>query len=60
MSYRTIQQCFDMIKSEDSLSCITKHFIRSLANKKLIKTLRTGNKVLIDFNSLQEYLEKGE
>lgn len=58
--YRSIKECYDLLKKSDNDTAITPYFLRNLAKRKCIKIMSSGNKVLIDFNSLQEYLEKGE
>lgn len=57
--YRTIKECYELIKKSDSGSAITQYFIRCLARNNSIKTIQAGNKYLIDYSSLQNYLEKG-
>lgn len=58
--YRSIKDCYDLLKKSDNDTAITPYFLRCLAKQKRVKIMNSGNKVLIDFNSLQEYLEKGE
>lgn len=58
--YRTINECYDMIKQTDNETAITKYFIRCLAREHKIKVLSAGSKFLIDYISLREFLEKGE
>lgn len=58
--YRTINDCYNLIKQTDNETAITKYFIRCLAKEHKIKVLLAGSKFLIDFNSLKDYLEKGE
>lgn len=58
--YRTINDCYNLIKQTDNETAITKYFIRCLAREHKIKVLSAGSKFLIDFNSLKDYLEKGE
>lgn len=56
--YRTINQCFSSIYNEDSNTAITKFFIRKLCEEDRIKNLRAGNKILVDWNSLLEFLQQ--
>ena len=57
--YRTIKECYELIKQNDKDTAITQYFIRGLAKRNSIKTIQSGSKYLIDFISLQNYLEKG-
>lgn len=56
--YRTINQCYDSIVNEDSDTAITKFFIRKLCIKNLVHNIKSGNRFLIDLNSLNNYLKK--
>ena len=58
--FRTINECYNMIKQTDNETAITKYFIRCLAREHKIKVLSAGSKFLIDYISLREFLEKGE
>jgi hypothetical protein len=54
---RTIIQCYEMIRSEDSLTAITPYFIRSLCNSRSVRFINAGNKILVDYDSLINYLK---
>ncbi len=58
--YRTIEECFELIKKKDNETSISKYFIRCLAKKKVVKTLQAGSKFLIDYKSLEQYLKQGD
>ena len=55
--YRTIRQALEIIKQTDRDSAITSYFLRELAKSGQIKVLNTGNKVLINMKSLEEFLQ---
>lgn len=57
INYRTINECHSLIVNEDKESAITKFFIRKLCNQGLVHCIKAGNKVLVDFNSLMNYLK---
>lgn len=52
----TIKECLEEIKTVDPKTSITEWFIRSLCKNKQIIYYLSGNKSLVDFNSLVEYL----
>ena len=53
---RTINQTLQMIRQEDPKSSISKNAIRELADNRQIRSLKRGNRVLIDYDSLLAYL----
>lgn len=55
--FRTINECHSLIIGEDKESAITKFFIRQLCNQGLVHYIKAGSKVLVDFNSLMNYLK---
>ena len=55
--YRTINQCYDCIYKEDNNTAITKFFIRKLCNDNLVQNIKSGNRFLVEFNSLLTYLK---
>ena len=55
--YRTINQCHDTIYQNDKDTAITKFFIRKLCNENLVKNIKAGSKILVDYNSLLTYLK---
>ena len=55
---RTINECYAMIHQEDSESAITTFFIRKLCKDNIIKHVRAGSKVMVNYDSLIEYLNK--
>lgn len=46
-----------MLKKEDSETCLSEFLIRKLANNYKIRSIKTGNKVLIDYDSLLAFLQ---
>ena len=53
---RTINETLQMLKQEDPNSGLSDFLIRKLANSYKIRSFKTGNKILIDFDSLMAYL----
>ena len=45
-----------MLKQEDPNSGLSDFLIRKLANNYKIRSFKTGNKILIDYDSLMAYL----
>ncbi len=55
--YRTINKCFDMIYQDDNQTAITKFYIRKLCETNKVLYMKTGNKYLVDYDSLIAYLK---
>ena len=53
---RSIKKAFDMVKQEDPDTAITVHTIRMLCKEGKIKCLTAGNKILVDVQSLMDYI----
>ena len=53
---RSIKKACDYIHSQDPASAIKVHTIRTWCKEGKIKYLTTGNKILVDMNSLLEYI----
>jgi excisionase family DNA binding protein len=53
---RTIRQCYEYFKENDSESGISEYYIRMLAKQNKIPVFRTGRKQLINLDKLIEYL----
>ncbi len=53
---RSIQKAWDMIKQDDPETAVTVHTIRTWCKEGKIKSLSAGNKVLVDMNSLLDYI----
>ncbi len=53
---RSIKKAWDMIKADDPETAITVHTIRTWCKEGKIKSLSAGNKVLVDMNSLLDYI----
>lgn len=58
--YRTINATIKELKEIDPNTCISTYFIRCLCNSKKVLSLTAGNKVLVNFDDLLNYLQKGE
>lgn len=53
---RSIKKAFDMIKTEDPDTSITIHTIRVWCKENKIKSLKAGTKILVDIESLKNYI----
>ena len=53
---RSIKKAFDIIKEQDPDTCITVHTIRTWCKENQIKNLRAGTKILVDVESLLNYI----
>ncbi len=53
---RSIKKAFDIIKAEDAETAITVHTIRTWCKQGKIKCLTAGNKILVDMQSLLDYI----
>lgn len=56
---RTIQQCMTEIIKLDPDTAISEWFIRSLCKSNKIQYILSGNKSLVNFDSLLQYLNFG-
>jgi len=56
MRLRTISKAYQLIKELDPETDISKYLIRKLAEQEKISLTRTGNKVLVDVDSIMDYL----
>ena len=54
---RTITETLQMLKKEDPNTGLSEFLIRKLANNYKIRSFKTGNKILIDFDSLMAFLQ---
>lgn len=54
---RTITETMQMLRKDDPESGMSEFLIRKLANACKIRSLKTGNKILIDYDSLLAFLE---
>ena len=55
--YRTISETLDIIKSLDKNTSITLYYLRCLCKSGQIQVLNAGGKILINLNSLSDYLK---
>ena len=56
LKLRTINETIKQIKEEDPNTSITYNFIRCLCRDNKIKYVKCGNKILINYDYLIEYL----
>ena len=52
----SIKKAFDMVKQNDPETAITVHTIRMWCKEGKIKYLTAGNKILVDVESLMDYI----
>ena len=57
---RTITETLQMLKQEDPNTGLSEFLIRKLANNYKIRSFKTGNKILIDYDSLMAFLQSKE
>ena len=57
---RTINEAVQMIRKEDPESRISAYMIRQLAYNEKIRSIKSGSKVMIDFDSLLAFLQSKE
>ena len=57
--YRTIKECLHAIKKLDDKSAITEFFIRHLCKQGKVQYFASGNKSLVNLDSLLAYLANG-
>ena len=57
---RTITETLQMLKKEDPNTGLSEFLIRKLANNYKIRSFKTGNKILIDYDSLMAFLQSKE
>ena len=60
INWRTAQQAWDLIKKKDNDTGITRFYIVKLANGEKIRSLKSGRKLLVDFDSLIAFLQGTE
>ncbi len=54
---RTIAETMQMLKADDPQTSLSEFLIRKLANNYKIRSLKTGSKLLIDYDSLLAFLK---
>lgn len=57
---RTIQQCAAYLKEQDPDCCVGEWCIRQMVNRGEIPVIRSGRKILINLDTLIEYLSGEE
>ena len=57
---RTITETLKMIKQEDPNTGLSEFLIRKLANNYKIRSIKTGKKIMIDYDSLLAFLQSKE
>ena len=53
---RSIKKAYDMIRAKDPETSLTMHTIRAWCKEGKIKHLTAGNKILVDMESLMDYI----
>ena len=57
---RTITETLQMIKQEDPNTSLSEFLIRKRANNYKIRSIKTGKKIMIDYDSLLAFLQSKE
>ena len=53
---RSIKKAYDIVRQHDAETAVTVHTIRMWCKEGKIKCLTAGNKVLVDIDSLMDYI----
>ena len=53
---RSIKKAYEIVRAKDPETAITVHTIRTWCKEGKIKSLTAGNKILVDVDSLLEYI----
>ncbi len=53
---RSIRKAYEIIREKDPGTAITVHTIRSWCKEGKVKSLTAGNKILVDVQSLLDYI----
>ena len=53
---RSIKKAYDIVRQQDTETAVTVHTIRMWCKEGKIKCLTAGNKVLVDIDSLMNYI----
>lgn len=53
---RSIKKAFDMVRRQDAETAVTVHTIRMWCKEGKVKCLTADNKVLVDMDSLMNYI----
>ena len=56
---RSIKKAYEMIHRADPGSAVTIYIIRQWCKEKKVRCLTAGTKILVDYESLQEYISLG-
>lgn len=57
---RSIRQALEMIKAEDPNSCLTSYYIRDLCKKNKVRYIKSGTKIMVDYDDLLKCINKIE
>jgi hypothetical protein len=57
---RSIRQALEMIKAEDPNSCLTSYYIRDLCKKNKVRHIKSGTKVMVDYDDLLKFINEME
>lgn len=56
MIYRTVQNAYKLLKEKDPNTDITEYLIRKLAQQEKVNVIKTGDKLLVDVDSIEDLL----
>lgn len=57
---RSIKKAFEIIREKDAETAVTAHTIRMWCKEGKVRSLTAGTKVLVDIESLLNYINKKE
>lgn len=57
---RTVRECLKQLHEDDPDTAISEHFVRRLAKTGKIPTLFAGNRTLLNYDALCDFLAEGE
>ena len=55
---RSIKEAYNEIKSEDKNTSISEYLIREMCKKSIIKSFKSGNKTLLNYDELIEKINE--
>ena len=53
---RSVRKALELIQKDDKDTAVTLHAIRTWCKENKVRSLNTGSKILVDFESLEDYI----
>lgn len=57
---RTVRECIEELRAEDPNTAITEHYLRTNIKKGKSKVIWAGNRTLLNYDALCDFLAEGE